>query len=50
MASAFADLIQARGYTCYAFVFMSDHVHVLIRKHKDSAENMIAPDGMTVDP
>ncbi|HUU58284.1 MAG TPA: transposase, partial [Phycisphaerae bacterium] len=28
-------------YTCYACAIMPDHVHLLIRKHKSKAEEMI---------
>jgi REP element-mobilizing transposase RayT len=28
-------------YTCYACAIMPDHVHLLIRKHRDLAETMI---------
>lgn len=41
IASAFAREIQAQRYTCYAFAIMPDHVHLLIRKHRDQAEEMI---------
>ena len=33
--------IVARGYICYAAAIMPDHVHVLIRRHRDRAETMI---------
>jgi REP element-mobilizing transposase RayT len=39
---AFADAIRSRGYTCYACAILPDHVHLLIRKHRDQAETMIA--------
>jgi REP element-mobilizing transposase RayT len=39
---AFAEVIRARSYTCYACAILPDHVHVLIRKHRDQAETMIA--------
>lgn len=42
VATAFAEVIRARTYTCYACAIMPDHVHLLIRKHRDSAEEMIA--------
>ncbi len=42
IAASFADVIAARKYTCYACAIMPDHVHVLIRKHRDRAEEMIA--------
>lgn len=41
IAVAFGTEIAARCYTCYACAIMPDHVHLLIRKHKDSAEEMI---------
>ena len=41
IAGAFAEVIRARRYTCYACAIMPDHVHVLIRKHRDRAEEMI---------
>jgi len=40
-ASGFAQAVAARNYTCYACAIMPDHVHLLIRKHRDSAEEMI---------
>jgi REP element-mobilizing transposase RayT len=42
IALAFEDVIRACGYTCYACAVMPDHVHLLIRKHKHKAEEMIA--------
>ena len=33
--------IAERGYTCYACAVMPDHVHLLIRRHRDKAEQMI---------
>jgi REP element-mobilizing transposase RayT len=41
LGHAFAEVIAAQRYTCYACVLMPDHVHVLLRKHKHSAETMI---------
>jgi REP element-mobilizing transposase RayT len=41
IACGFARTIQTRRYTCYACAIMPDHVHVLIRKHRDKAEQMI---------
>ncbi|MBX9681103.1 MAG: transposase [Gemmataceae bacterium] len=38
IAEAFAETIRTERYTCYACVVMPDHVHILIRKHKHSAE------------
>jgi REP element-mobilizing transposase RayT len=42
LAASFAAVIRERGYTCYACAVMPDHVHALIRKHRDHAEEMIA--------
>jgi REP element-mobilizing transposase RayT len=42
IGAAFAEVIRARDYTCYGCAIMPDHVHVLIRKHRDWAETMIA--------
>ncbi len=42
IAAAFADAILERRYTCYACAILSDHVHIVIRKHRDRAESMIA--------
>jgi REP element-mobilizing transposase RayT len=33
--------IRANGYTCYACAVLPDHVHLLIRRHRDWAETMI---------
>jgi REP element-mobilizing transposase RayT len=41
VAEAFADVIKNRGYTCYACAIMPDHIHLLTRKHRDLAEDMI---------
>jgi REP element-mobilizing transposase RayT len=41
IGGAFADVIRARNYTCYGCAIMPDHVHMLIRKHRDLAETMI---------
>lgn len=41
IAGAFADIIRDVKYTCYACAIMPDHVHILIRKHRDSAEEMM---------
>jgi REP element-mobilizing transposase RayT len=40
VGAAFADVIRAQRYTCYACAAMPDHVHILIRKHKHKAEEM----------
>jgi REP element-mobilizing transposase RayT len=41
IANSFAEVITNEKYTCYACAIMPDHVHVLIRKHKHHAEQMI---------
>jgi len=41
VASGFAEAIGEFKYTCYACAILFDHVHLIIRKHKHSAEEMI---------
>src|SRR5207249_3268767 len=41
IADAFAQVIKTCKYTCYACAILPDHVHLLIRKHKHAAEEMI---------
>ncbi|HWE95636.1 MAG TPA: hypothetical protein VG269_16850 [Tepidisphaeraceae bacterium] len=41
VARAFAGTVMANRYTCYACAVMPDHIHILIRKHKHLAEEMI---------
>ena len=41
VAAAFGDVIDRERYTCYACAIMPDHVHILIRKHKHTIEQMI---------
>ena len=41
IGSCFAQVIGERGYTCYACAILPDHVHLLIRRHRDKAEVMI---------
>jgi REP element-mobilizing transposase RayT len=41
IAKAFAELIRSANYTCYACAIMPDHVHLLIRKHRDQADRML---------
>jgi len=41
VANAFATVIERERYTCYACAVMPDHVHLVIRKHKDLAERMV---------
>ncbi len=42
IGQCFADVTKEREYTCYACANMPDHVHLVIRKHRDKAEEMIA--------
>ncbi len=35
------EVVVEKGYTCYACAVMPDHVHILIRRHRDMAEEMI---------
>jgi REP element-mobilizing transposase RayT len=41
VATAIGAAIEECKYTCYACAIMPDHVHLLIRKHRDLAEAMI---------
>ena len=41
IACGFAQTIKSHRYTCYACAIMPDHVHLIIRKHRDHAETMI---------
>jgi REP element-mobilizing transposase RayT len=41
VADAFSEIVRTHRYTCYACAIMPDHVHLVIRKHRDSAEMMI---------
>lgn len=41
IGEAFASAIAERRYTCWSCAIMPDHVHLVIRKHRDSAEQMI---------
>jgi REP element-mobilizing transposase RayT len=41
VADSLGKSIQEARYTCYACTIMPDHVHMLIRRHRDHAEAMI---------
>ncbi len=41
IACGFAEVVKQQTYTCYACAIMPDHVHLVIRKHRDQAEQMI---------
>lgn len=42
IAGAIEETIADRGYTCYACAICSNHVHLVIRTHKDKAATMNA--------
>ena len=42
LGEEFAKVVRQKAYTCYACAIMPDHIHMLIRKHRDQAEQMIA--------
>jgi REP element-mobilizing transposase RayT len=42
IARAFAKVIADFKYTCYACAVMPDHIHLVLRKHRDSYELMVA--------
>ena len=41
VADAFGRAIESERYTCYGCAVLTDHVHLCIRKHRDTAEAMI---------
>jgi REP element-mobilizing transposase RayT len=41
VGKAIGEAIKAAGYTCYSCAIMPDHIHALIRRHRDKAEVMI---------
>jgi REP element-mobilizing transposase RayT len=41
LGNAIGETISKREYTCYAAALMPDHVHLLVRPHRDHAEEMI---------
>ena len=41
VGESFLEIIHKFKYTCYACAIMPDHVHLVIRKHRDSSEQMI---------
>ena len=41
IGNAIGEAIQRAPYTCYACAIMPDHVHLVIRKHRHRAEEMI---------
>src|SRR6185436_7700348 len=41
MPHALEKTIRERQYTCYGCALMRDHIHLLIRKHRDAPELII---------
>ncbi|MEX0718646.1 MAG: hypothetical protein WD066_18780 [Planctomycetaceae bacterium] len=41
IAESFSATVRQRRYTCYACAILPDHLHLVIRKHRDKAEEMI---------
>jgi REP element-mobilizing transposase RayT len=41
VAEAIGGAVRECNYTCYAAAIMPDHIHLIIRKHRDRAEEMI---------
>ena len=41
VAHGLAEAIHQHNYTCYACAIMPDHIHIIIRKHKHQAEQML---------
>lgn len=41
VAQNFEETVQTHKYTCYACAIMPDHVHMLIRKHRDQSETIM---------
>jgi REP element-mobilizing transposase RayT len=41
IATAFGEAIAEQQFTCYACAILPDHAHIVIRKHRDRAEEMI---------
>jgi REP element-mobilizing transposase RayT len=41
VAASIAIVLAQRGYVCHACAIMPDHVHALIRRHRDRAEDMM---------
>ena len=40
VARAIEEMIRFRGYTCYACAICSNHVHLVIRTHREKARQM----------
>lgn len=42
VAESFAQAIESERFTCWACAIMGDHVHLVMRKHKYKAEEMMS--------
>ncbi len=41
VGSAFARVIEQHQYTCYACAILPDRTHLIVRKHRDTAEEIL---------
>jgi REP-associated tyrosine transposase len=41
LGDSFREVIEQNKYTCYACAIMPEHIHLVIRRHRDDAETMI---------
>ena len=41
ISDAFSEVIESHRYTCFACAIPTNHAHLIIRKHRDRAEDMI---------
>lgn len=42
IAQSFAEVVKVRRYTCLACAILRNHAHLMIRKHRERVETMIA--------
>ena len=41
ISDAFSEVMESHRYTCFACAILANHAHLIIRKHRDHAEDMI---------
>ena len=41
VAASLAEAFRVHDYTCYACAVMPEHLHLVVRRHRDSAEQML---------
>lgn len=41
ISGAVGEVVQCRNYTCWACAILTNHVYLVVRKHRDKAETMI---------